>query len=68
MRLEVTPSLLPACGPRVVTAKSWRIMVRNVLRFVSAKEKRDRMRRRFLPDRSLNGMGSSPVYLSLLLT
>lgn len=48
MRLEVTPSLLPACGPRVVTAKSWRIMVRNVLsvlRFVSAKEKRDRMRR-----------------------
>lgn len=48
MRLEVTPSLLPACGPRVVTAKSWRIMVRNVLsvlRFVSANEKRDRMRR-----------------------
>lgn len=48
MRLEVTPSLLPACGPRVVTAKSWRIMVWNVLsvlRFVSAKEKRDRMRR-----------------------
>lgn len=47
VRLEVTPSLLPACGPRVVTAKSWRIMVRNVfsvLRFVSAKEKRDRMR------------------------
>lgn len=47
VRLEATPSLLPACGPRVVTAESWKFMVRNVfsvLRFVSAKEKRDRMR------------------------
>lgn len=67
-------SLLPACGPKVVTAKSWKIMVRNVLnvlRFVSAKEKRDIMRREAVVSCLIDSWTvweSSPVYLSLLLS